>query len=230
MYIEFSGCRKIRSVVDCAEGQKDTAARTRPGTRSCAQACVCAPEKTEEIWREFHERLRAFILSSVRNEPDTEDILQEVFLRIHKGVHTLKDEGKIRSWIYQLVRNTITDYYRARGGGQPPAEPVGLSADPSDTNEVVQKVAACLGPMIDGLAEPYRQALLRTEFAGRTQREAAEEFGISLSGMKSRVQRAREQLRDLLLTTCHLEFDRRGAITQCWPQAPQIPRRSPRSE
>ena len=216
--------------MDCAKGQKDTAARKRPGIRSCAQACVCAPEKTEKIWREFHDRLRAFILSNVRNEPDTDDILQEVFLRIHRGVHTLKDEGKIRSWIYQVVRNAISDHYRTRRGGPPATEPVRISADSKDANEAVQKVAACLGPMIEGLVEPYRQALLRTEFAGRTQKEAAEEFGVSLSGMKSRVQRAREQLRDLLLTTCHLELDSRGAITECRPRwVSQIPRRSPRS-
>ena len=181
---------------------------------------VHAPAKTEEIWREFHGRLRAFILISVRNESDAEDILQDVFLRIHKSVHTLQEAGKLQSWIYQVVRNAIADHYRAQPESRPPAEAAFISS-PSVPGEAVQKVAACLGPMIEGLPEPYRQALQRTELAGRTQKEAAEELGVSLSGMKSRVQRARAQLRDLLLAGCHLEVDCRGTITECQPRDPK---------
>jgi RNA polymerase sigma-70 factor (ECF subfamily) len=66
--------------------------------------------------------------------------------------------------------------------------------------------------MIAGLPEHYRQALLLTEYQGLTQEQLAERLGISLSGAKSRVQRAREKLRDMLLRCCHFEFDRRGRI------------------
>lgn len=72
--------------------------------------------------------------------------------------------------------------------------------------------------MLQSLPEPYREALRLTEYDGLTQAEAAERLGISLSGAKSRVQRAREKLRQMLLECCHLEFDRRGKIIECQPR------------
>jgi hypothetical protein len=73
-------------------------------------------------------------------------------------------------------------------------------------------LALSLHELIDQLPEPYRQALILTEYQGLSQKQLAERIGISLSGAKSRVQRAREKLRDMLLRCCHFEFDRRGHI------------------
>jgi RNA polymerase sigma-70 factor (ECF subfamily) len=66
--------------------------------------------------------------------------------------------------------------------------------------------------MVDRLPEPYREAIILTEYEGRTQKELAEYLGISLSGAKSRVQRAREKLKIMLLECCYFEFDRRGKV------------------
>jgi RNA polymerase sigma-70 factor (ECF subfamily) len=66
--------------------------------------------------------------------------------------------------------------------------------------------------MVDELPDTYRDALLLTEYQGLNQRQMADRLGISFSGAKSRVQRARRMLRDMLLTCCHFELDRRGAI------------------
>ena len=65
---------------------------------------------------------------------------------------------------------------------------------------------------VAGLPEPYREALLLTEYEGLTQQQLAERVGISLSGAKSRVQRGREKLKQILLDCCHVELDRRGGI------------------
>jgi RNA polymerase sigma-70 factor (ECF subfamily) len=62
------------------------------------------------------------------------------------------------------------------------------------------------------LPEPYSQALILTEYEGLSQKEMAERLGISFSGAKSRVQRARRKLRDLLLQCCHFELDRRAFL------------------
>ena len=71
---------------------------------------------------------------------------------------------------------------------------------------------------IDALPEPYREALLATEFDGLTQQELANRAGISLSGAKFRVQRARAKHKALLLECCHLEFDHRGGLILDQPQ------------
>jgi RNA polymerase sigma-70 factor (ECF subfamily) len=72
--------------------------------------------------------------------------------------------------------------------------------------------------MLNCLPEKYRQALLLTEYRGMTQQEVAEHLGISLSGAKSRVQRAREKLKEELLNCCHFEFDRLGKIMSYHPK------------
>jgi RNA polymerase sigma-70 factor, ECF subfamily len=72
--------------------------------------------------------------------------------------------------------------------------------------------------MIYSLPEPYRDALVLTEFDGLTQKELAERLGISLSGAKSRVQRGKEQLKRMLHDCCTFEFDRRGRVIDCEPR------------
>jgi RNA polymerase sigma-70 factor (ECF subfamily) len=87
-----------------------------------------------------------------------------------------------------------------------PAEPDVLEDDP----EAI--LALSLRELIDELPEPYRQALILTEYQGLSQKQLAGQAGISLSGAKSRVQRAHDRLRDMLLSCCHFELDRRGHI------------------
>ena len=140
-----------------------------------------------------------------------EDILQEVFIRVHRHLCCQPEWNKPESWFYQIARNLIIDHYRRRRetGGDPrkPARRTRFAGRrPEGT------LALSLREMVDELPEPYRQALIMTEYQGLSQKQLAESLGISLSGAKSRVQRARDKLRDMLLSCCHFEFDRRGRI------------------
>ena len=67
---------------------------------------------TEQVWDAFHGPLQQFIRRRVSDEVTAEDVLQDVFLKIHQRVETLKDVKRLESWIYQITRNTIADYYR----------------------------------------------------------------------------------------------------------------------
>ena len=155
--------------------------------------------------------LRAFIRSRVGDDADAEDILQEVFIRVHRNLCCLPEPEWHRpeSWIYQIARHLIIDHYRRRR--ELVAIPENWPAEPDMPEEDPEALLALsLREMIDELPEPYRQALILTEYQGLSQKQLAERLGISLSGAKSRVQRAREKLRDMLLRCCHFEFDRRG--------------------
>ncbi len=173
-------------------------------------------EPLEIMWDRYSRRLGTFIRSRVENDVEAEDILQEVFIRIHRNLCCQEDWDKPESWIYQIARNLIIDHYRKRRTWVElpenlPEEPdwgewVNLEDDPE------AKLALSLREMIDELPEPYRQALILTEYQGLSQKQLAESQGLSLSGAKSRVQRAREKLRDMLLNCCHFELDRRGRV------------------
>jgi RNA polymerase sigma-70 factor (ECF subfamily) len=74
------------------------------------------------------------------------------------------------------------------------------------------EIAACLRPLLDELPAGHREALALTELGDLSQVDAARQLGISTSGMKSRVQRGRAQLRDLIVACCEITLDRRAGI------------------
>jgi RNA polymerase sigma-70 factor, ECF subfamily len=170
---------------------------------------------TEKVWEEFNTGLKHFILKRVPDEPSAEDILQDVFLKIHAHINTLRDEHKLQSWIYQIARNAITDYYRTQKAMPNLPEMPYIPEDRFD--DVVYELIPYVKELVDSLPPDYRQALILTEYQGLTQKELAERLGISLSGAKSRVQRAREKIRHMMLSCCHFQFDRLGRIIDYEP-------------
>jgi RNA polymerase sigma-70 factor (ECF subfamily) len=173
---------------------------------------------TEDLFKSFGGRLRQFIHSRVSDASAADDILQDVFLKIHSRVETLQDETKLESWIFQITRNAITDHYRT----QRPAERLSAAFEPYDMppeESAIEKLSPGIREMIDSLPSHYREALLLTEYEGLSQKDLADRLGISISGAKSRVQRARAMLRDLLMECCHFEFDRYGTVIDYHPIA-----------
>jgi len=169
--------------------------------------------KTEALWREFQERLRAFVSRRVKRPADVEDILQEVFVRIHRKLETVQQRDSLPAWVFQITRNAIADHYRRLSrvkaeGMEKSFEP----AAPLETEDPLREISKCVEPMVAALADHYREALVLTDLQGMTQQEAAVKIGLSLSGTKSRVQRARRQLKKMLLECCRVELDRRGRI------------------
>jgi len=165
----------------------------------------------ESVWDQFSDRLRSFIRARVADEETAEDILQEVFLRIHAKMGTLRDMGKLESWIYQITRNAIIDHYRSHRATHELPDTLGLWEDACEEG-LVTRLASDVREMAEALPEPYREAFVLTSYEGLSQKELAERLGLSHSGAKSRVQRARQKVRDMLMTCCHFEFDRRGMI------------------
>ncbi len=186
---------------------------------------------TELLWRELRDRLRAFIARRVGNPADVEDLQQEVFLRIHQHLSTVRDTERLTPWIFQLTRNAITDYYRAAprrheipgaglcGGELALEESNAASFLDGDEDEALNaELAPCLTPLIERLPEHYREAIQLVEIDGVPQRELSARLAVSLSGAKSRVQRGRDKLRDLLLRCCQVELDKRGNVVDYQPE------------
>lgn len=175
---------------------------------------------TDAVWREFSGALRSFILSRVRDPHTAEDLLQEVFLKIHSGLANLKSEEGIRSWLYSVARNTFIDHFRKRNR-EP--EVVELSeetpAEPGIEGPTAEDFEPCLRTLMERLPERYRAPLVLTELENRSQKEMSEQLGISLPAAKSRVLRGREQMKEILLECCHFEFDRRGNIEEVRPRS-----------
>ena len=178
---------------------------------------------SQNIWNEVESGLRAFIAKRVPDEAAAEDLSQEVFLRMQRGLGGLKKESRLVAWIYQIARHAIIDYYRTRD--RQPEQPVGLAGDletfhpaslsvesAEGSGQLRTELAGCLRPMIERLSEDYRQAITLVDLEGMAQHEAAAQLGLSVSGMKSRVQRGRRQLRDMLEACCVIVLDQRRGV------------------
>jgi RNA polymerase sigma-70 factor (ECF subfamily) len=174
---------------------------------------------TEQVWETFHVPLQQFIRRRVSDETAAEDLLQDVFLDIHQHIDTLRDVKKLESWIYQVTRNAIIDDYRSRRATTTLEEPEALQLPEELPDEdIVTELLPSVRAMVLSLPAQDRQALILTEYQGLTQKELAARLGLSLSGAKSRVQRAREKLKQQLLACCHFELDRRGHIIDYQPR------------
>ncbi len=165
---------------------------------------------TEKIWHEYHSRLAAFIGNKV-DEHAVDDLLQEVFIKVHTGIGTLKEGVKLESWLYQITRNTIIDYYRSNRKTE--EFPDWLETPQVEEEEKIRKeLLSCLEPMVKELPEKYRAAVQLSEIDNRPQKEVAEQQGISLSGAKSRVQRGRGLLKEMLHNCCEFELNKKNQI------------------
>ena len=173
-------------------------------------------EANANPWQPLVRGLARFVAGRVPRD-DAEDIAQEVLLRLHQRSGDLRHEDRAEAWIYGIARRTIADYYRARKR-QPAAHEAtdDLAAPAAETlpgfarfegdHSTHEEVLSWLRPLVDGLPDKYREALLLADFEGLSRREIGERLGLSLSGAKSRVQRARTMLGESLRQCCEVEL------------------------
>ncbi len=186
-------------------------------------------------WRLLEAKLRPFVARRVRASADVDDVLQEVYVRVQRGLPNLRDHQRFGPWVYQLAQNAVVDHFRGKAkhplprAAQSSAAAGALEAaeaatepqllpNPHECHSIEGEVAAYAALLVSELPSPYREALTLTELQGLTQKEAAELLGLSLSGMKSRVQRGREKLRTALEECCDIALDARKHVIDCHPR------------
>ncbi len=174
---------------------------------------------TETLWVSFNQRMRVYISKRVDDQEDVEDLLQDLFIKIHTNLHTVRDQGQILIWLYQTARNLVIDYYRSKRTTLPLPESL-VSEDSPIELDAFQELASGLGEMIDCLPEIYRVALVEVELNAIPQSKLAVELNLSVSGAKSRVQRGRTMLRKILWDCCHFELDKQNRVKEYFPRNP----------
>lgn len=205
---------------------------------------------TLDVWQALGADLRRFIARRVADPDDADDVLQDVFVKLHAKLGTLRDDDSVAPWVYRIARRAVIDHHRARrptvplpGAGDADADvpssdgdaaEVALSiADPDPAvepglaalaDDAERCIARYLAGLVDRLPAHYRQAVHMSELEGLPQSAVAARLGLSPSGAKSRVQRGRAMLRAQLLECCHVELDRRGRVIDYRPRVMCCPR------
>jgi RNA polymerase sigma-70 factor (ECF subfamily) len=163
------------------------------------------------MWEAYRAELIRFVARRVRTREMAEDIVHDVLTRAHEKREQLESPGHLRSWLFRITRNAVIDHYRARKEIEPLPEDLTDEAA-AEGRSPERELARCLTPLVDALPSPYRRVVELTEIEGRTQKEVAGELGLSVSGAKSRIQRARRMLEDALRACCRIEIDARGRV------------------
>jgi RNA polymerase sigma-70 factor (ECF subfamily) len=184
---------------------------------------------TTEIWSRFRAGLLAFLLRRLPSQADAEDVLQDVFVRIHEGAERLHHPERVQAWVFAIARRAVADFYRARSrrpdllpadpADEPTVEPVNAGITPHrGAHDVHDEVLSWLAPLVEALPNGYREAVCLADVEGLTQQAVADRLGLSLSGAKSRVQRGRVLLGDLLHACCEVEFGPDGRAVEYRPR------------
>jgi RNA polymerase sigma-70 factor (ECF subfamily) len=180
------------------------------------------PAEARSAWSELETRLRPYVARRVASQSDVDDILQEIFVRMYRGLADLRDGERFGGWVYRIAEHVIVDSARARARHPetPRAEvPEAVIPEGAGIDDLQSDLGECVALFVARLPSPYREAITLTELEGLTQKDAAEMLGISLSGMKSRVQRGREKIRDMFDECCRISVDCRGRVVGCEPRS-----------
>ncbi|HYP88690.1 MAG TPA: RNA polymerase sigma factor SigZ [Polyangiaceae bacterium] len=171
-------------------------------------------------WKELEQHLRPYLARRVASAADIDDLLQDIFVRMHQSLGCLRDEERFGAWVYRIANSAIVDKARQRARAPHVSSseypPASIATDEAD--HLQSDLSECVALFVSRLPSPYREAVTLTELEGLSQKEAAEMLGLSLSGMKSRVQRGREKIRYMFEECCQISVDCRGRVIECEPR------------
>ena len=164
----------------------------------------------EKIWSEYRLSLKAFLHSKVSNDSDVDDLLQDILIKSYENLGKLKSGDKIKPWIFQIANHSIIDFYRRNGKNK------ALTEDDlwyeGEGPDIKAELSHCIDPFVNSLSEASSQLLMATDINGESQKELAQSMGISYSTLKSRVQKARMELRSVFDECCHMKLDAQGNL------------------
>lgn len=161
------------------------------------------------IWLAHKKELYNFIYKRVKDRELSEDILQEVLLKVYKFCLSKNGVRNLRSWLFQIAQNTIVDHYR-KSSKYTDRDVPDVAAE--DENMAYKEAVNFIEPMLGFLPEEYSVPLKMADIDGIKQAEIAVKLGLTLPATKSRIQRARQLLKAEFITCCNFETDAQGNL------------------
>lgn len=163
--------------------------------------------ETQFLWNTFSKELYFFILKRVNNTSSADDILQNTFLKVHNNISTIRQDNKVRAWLFQIVRNELINYHNQKSTY---AEEYHESGE---AESIEYDNICCFDKFINNLPVPYREVIEIVYIKGLKQSEAATLLGITLPNVKARIKRAKDILKNDFNECCKYEFDITGKLT-----------------
>ena len=162
--------------------------------------------ETQSIWNNFNDALYFFILKRVKNKNDTNDIIQNTFIKIHSNLSKLKSEDKVKAWVFQIARNEIINHFNNESHYVEAIE--SNNETPEDTNSEV----CCFNRFITDLPKIYKDVIELVYIKGLKQKEVASTLDISLENVKARIKRSKDILKTNFKACCKYDLDKNGNL------------------
>lgn len=169
-----------------------------------------ADEPIAALYPQLRSGLLAFLRKLTGDRDVAEDLLHDVML---KALAAGNAEQAVRNpvgWLYAVARNAAMDHHRRSRPSEELSDDI--AAEPSDDDEAIAELAACLRPAAQALPETYRTTVIAAELEGRPLAEIAAELGLSLSAVKKRASRGRRLLRDQMVECCSIALSAQGKV------------------
>ncbi|MCF8044150.1 MAG: RNA polymerase sigma factor [Desulfarculaceae bacterium] len=174
-----------------------------------------------EIYHQYYQPVRSFIAAMIRDDWAADDLAQETFLSAKQNLASLREPGKLKSWLYRIARNKCLDHFRrATASREQSDERAGEGPDLKQNLVQLQlersEMSSCVQEKIGKLPEAYRTVLILFDLAGMSHQEIAEVLEEKEGTVKVRLHRARKALKELLARECTFEKDERNVLV-CLP-------------
>ncbi len=149
------------------------------------------------LFERYHGTLYSFFVHTTRDRVASQDLVQEVFLRLIRYRQSYKPERPFKPWLYQMARNVLYDYYKRKPPPSDSALPP-LAVPASDVLEVAEEQAQ-LHRALEQLPAEQRELLVLSHVTDLTYPEIAQLYGITVNAARVRVFRALRALRSVYL-------------------------------
>jgi RNA polymerase sigma-70 factor (ECF subfamily) len=172
-----------------------------------------------DAWIAHAAELRGWAARRLDSSAATDDFLQDLFLKALRQGERFCAIENARAWLFEVARNTLADRLRVK------RETVELPDDlatPLQDIDTVDELTRCLPRVLSELAEDDRDAINLCDLQGMAQADFAKLKGLSLSGAKSRLQRARERLRLQMTSACQVKLGHSGGVEDFVPRSTTI--------
>lgn len=176
------------------------------------------------VWQQHKNGLQSILRRQLPDANQVDDIMQVIFIKASQHWSQLHQPEKAKAWLSQIARNALIDFFRKDKKQQKIKDQLSaqVDAEPDENwNEFQERLAYYIPEAIQLLPEKYREAVYLTEIEGLSQKELAQRLGISYSGAKSRVQRGKQKLKEIILECCLVKTDSYGNVLDYRPRAPK---------
>lgn len=163
----------------------------------------------EKQIEQLYRPLFLYINKRVKSKIDSQDLTQEVFYKLSKSNND--NIENIKSWVYTIAKNSIIDYYRKKKHYTLDMENVEFQEEYSD-KDAINELSNCIAPFINKLPSDYSEIMKLSELENVPQKEIAKRLNVNYTTLRSKIQRGRIKLKNLISECCTVVQAGNGGI------------------